>query len=104
MKYIKLLPAMLILASATAACVSMGPNYDPAAVDRLQPGASKANVIAILGRPTTTVMLPNGQQQLMWIHSRGTMLGQGDARAVTLLFDHDRKYVSVASSAETHIR
>lgn len=39
----------LVAATALAGCVSMGTNYDPAAVDRLQVGMTKAQVIEMLG-------------------------------------------------------
>ena len=95
----------IIAATAmVAGCVSIGPNYDPAAVDRLQAGMDTAQVIAILGRPTTTVTLADGRQQLMWIHSRGDMLGRAEARTVTLMFNADGKYVSRGIQAEFNIR
>ena len=94
----------LLLAVPLAGCVSMGPNYDPAAVERLQPGADKAEVIGLLGRPTSTVRLADGQQQLMWVHSRGTMLSTGSARAVILKFDANGKYVGLVSSSATNLR
>lgn len=85
-------------------CVSMGPDYDPALVEQLKPGASRAEVISQLGRPTTTVTLPDGRQQLMWTHSRGTMLGTATARSVMLMFDAEGRYLELASQAQTDVR
>jgi hypothetical protein len=91
--------AILLLAG----CVSMGPNYDPAMVDTLVPGTPKSEVIARLGRPTSTARLGDGRQQLMWVHSRGS-LGRAEARAVTLIFDAEGRYIGLVSQSETSIR
>jgi hypothetical protein len=95
--------AVLALALATAGCVSMGPNYDPAAVAQLTPGMDKAQVIAVLGHPTTTVTSTDGSQTMMWTHATGSMLGS-DARSVMLMFGADGKYVKMMSQAETRVR
>jgi hypothetical protein len=87
-----------------AGCVSMGPNYDPTTIEQLQPGMDKAAVIARLGRPTSVASLPDGKQQLMWIHSRGDMLGRAQARSVMLMFGADGKYIGLVSQAETNLR
>ncbi|UVO50176.1 outer membrane protein assembly factor BamE [Sphingomonas sp. SUN019] len=92
------------LAATLGACVSMGPDYDPAVVDQLTPGMAKAEVVARLGRPTTTASLPDGRQQLMWVHSRGTMLGTARARSVLLIFSADGKYIGLVSQTNTEIR
>lgn len=94
----------LVLIAALPACVSMGANYDPAAVARLTVGMSQSEVVALLGSPSTRVTLADGTQQWMWLHSRGTMLGRGDARSVTLQFDADARYVRTLSQVETRIR
>lgn len=82
----------------------MGPNYDPAVVDQLRPGMTKAEVIALLGKPTSTASLTSGEQQVMWVHSKGTMLGRADARAVMLQFDASGRYSRMLSQSETNIR
>ncbi|MEG3089182.1 hypothetical protein [Sphingomonas sp. PB4P5] len=94
----------LVAGALLTACVSMGPDYDPAAVEQLRPGMDKATVIAQLGRPTSVASLPDGKQQLMWIHSRGDMLGRGQARSVMLMFGADGKYIGLVSQAETNLR
>ena len=85
-------------------CVSMGPDYDPALVEQLRPGTPKAEVISQLGQPSTTVRFSDGRQQLMWTHSRGTMLGTASARSVMLMFDAEGRYLGLASEAQTNIR
>lgn len=90
--------------ASTVACVSMGPDYSTDAVAQLKPGTPKAEVIALLGRPTTTVSLPDGRQQLMWVHSRGTMLGSAQARSALLMFSATGEYISAMSQAETTVR
>ena len=60
-KYYAVLAALLL-----AGCVSMGTNYDVAAVDRLQVGMSKAEVIGLLGQPNQVVTLSGGGQKLVW--------------------------------------
>jgi len=82
----------------------MGPNYDPAIIATLQVGTPKTEVITQLGRPSATATLPDGRQQLMWTHSRGTMLGTAQARSVMLLFGADGRYLGMVSQAETDIR
>lgn len=91
-------------ALACSACVSMGPNYDPAIISSIQPGTSESEVIAKLGRPTSTTTLGDGTRQLMWVHSTGTALGTGSARSAMLLFDQSGKFVKVMSTNQTNIR
>lgn len=91
-------------ALSCSACVSMGPNYDPAAISSFQPGTSEAEVIAKLGKPTSTTTLGDGTRQLMWVHSKGTALGSASARSAMLLFDQSGKFVKVISMNETNIR
>lgn len=89
---------------ASAGCVSMGPNYSTEALAQLKPGMAKVDVIAVLGKPTSTVTLPDGRQQLMWIHSRGTMLGTADARAAMLMFSPTGAYLGTLTQSETNLR
>lgn len=100
---ISVLALLAATAPLTSACVSMGPNYDPALVQTLRPGMDRREVVALLGRPTSRVRLADGSQHLMWIHSKGSMFG-ATARAVTLIFGADDKYVGTFSEAETNIR
>lgn len=88
----------------TSACVDIGANYDPAVVDRLQPGMDQAQVIALLGRPTTRNRLSNGTSQLGWSYSHGDALGRGRSRLLILAFDADHKYVGVVSQIESELR
>jgi hypothetical protein len=86
------------------ACVSMGANYSAEAVAQLKPGMSKAEVIALLGRPTSTASLPDGRQQMMWVHSKGSMLGTASGRSIMLMFAPDGTYAGIVSQAETNLR
>lgn len=88
-KYHVALAALLL-----AGCVSMGTDYDTAAVDRLQVGMTKAQVIQMLGQPNQVVTLSGGGQKLVWVHSTGSMLG-ANARSVSLPFDRDGKLTDV---------
>lgn len=72
----------------------MGSNYDPAAVDRLQVGMTKAQVIQMLGQPNQIVTLAGGGQKLIWVHSTGSMLG-ANARSVGLPFDGNGRLTDV---------
>ena len=81
-----------------------GCDYDPAAVTRLIVGMSQDEVRALLGPPSTQVTLADGTQHWIWLHSRGNMLGRGDAGSVTLLFGADGRYFRTLSQVETHIR
>jgi hypothetical protein len=77
-----------------AGCVSMGTNYDPAAVDRLQVGMTKAQVIQMLGQPNQMITLAGGGQKLIWVHSTGSMFG-ANARSVGLPFDANGRLIEV---------
>lgn len=80
----------IAIALLLAGCVSMGTNYDPAAVDRLQVGMTKAEVIRMLGQPNQAITLAGGGQKLIWVHSAGSMFG-ANARSVGLPFGPDGK-------------
>jgi SmpA / OmlA family len=71
-----------------AGCVSMGTNFDVAAVDRLQVGMTKAQVISLLGQPNQVVTNADGSERLIWVHSTGSMFG-ANARSVGLPFGPD---------------
>lgn len=86
----------LILAAALmlAACVSMGTNYDPAAVDRLRVGMTKAEVVQLLGQPNQVITNSDGTERLIWVHSTGSMLG-ANARSVGLPFGPDGRLADI---------
>lgn len=77
-----------------AGCVSMGTNYDVGAVDRLQVGMTKAEVISLLGQPNQIVTNSDGSERLVWVHSTGSMLG-ANARSVGLPFGPDGRLTDV---------
>ena len=66
-------------------CVSMGTNYDAAAVDRLQVGMTKAEVVSMLGQPNQVITGSGGNERLIWVHSTGSIMG-AKARSVGLPF------------------
>jgi hypothetical protein len=78
----------IVAALTLAGCVSVGTNYDAAAVDRLQIGMSKADVIKALGQPNQVTNYGDGSQKLIWVHSTGSMFG-ATARSVGLPFNKD---------------
>jgi hypothetical protein len=86
----------LVVAAALllAGCVSMGTNYDVAAVDRLQVGMTRAQVIGLLGQPNQVVTNADGSERLVWVHSTGSMLG-ANSRSVGLPFDSYGKLINV---------
>lgn len=84
----------IAIAALLAGCVSMGTNYDPAAVDRLQVGMTKAQVIQMLGQPNQTITLSGGGQKLTWVHSTGSMFG-ANARSVGLPFGADGRLIEI---------
>lgn len=67
-------------------CVSMGTNYDVAAIGRLRVGMTKAETIHLLGQPNQVVTNSDGSERLVWVHSTGSMFG-AKARSVGLPFD-----------------
>ena len=81
----------------------MGTNYDVAAVDRLQVGMTKAQVIQMLGKPNTITTLADGRVQLGWVHSTGSMFG-ANARAVSLLFDANGKLLQTVSQNQFEMK
>lgn len=87
-----------------AACVSMGTNYDAAALDQIAPGTPMAEVIARLGQPNNRTTLADGQTQLLWLHSKGTAWGSADARSAALLFDAQGRFVRVITTSQTSMR
>ncbi|MBA4087289.1 MAG: hypothetical protein C0491_05745 [Novosphingobium sp.] len=80
----------LVAALTLAGCISMGTNYDPAAVDQLQVGMTKAQVMQMLGQPNQVITLAGGGQKLIWIHSVGSMFG-ANARSLGLTFGPDER-------------
>lgn len=96
--------ALGALAITLGGCISMGTNYDAAAVDQITPGTPMSEVIARLGQPNSRTTLPNGQTQLMWLHSTGTAWGTADARSAALLFDAEGRFIRVITTNQTSIR
>lgn len=76
------------------ACVSMGTNFDPAAVERLRVGMTKAEVIRMLGQPNQVVANSDGTERLIWVHSTGSMFG-ANARSLGLPFGADGRLTDV---------
>ena len=87
----------------TTACVSMGTDYDEAAAARLTPGMAKAQVVSLLGKPTSTVTLADGSQHITWMHSRGSMFG-ANARSLTLIFGPDGRFRQTFTQSATELR
>ena len=75
-------------------CVSMGTNYDAAAVDRLRVGMTKAEVVQMLGQPNQVITNSDGTERLIWVHSTGSAFG-ANARSVGLPFGRDGKLMDV---------
>ena len=96
--------ALGALAITLGGCISMGTNYDAAAVDQITAGTPMSEVIARLGQPNSRTTLPNGQTQLMWLHSTGTAWGTADARSAALLFDAEGRFIRVITTNQTSIR
>lgn len=90
MKKYLLLGVSLMLAG----CVSVGANYDAAAVTRLQVGMTKMQVIHMLGQPNQVISNSDGSERLIWVHSTGSMFG-ANARSVGLPFGTDGKLTDV---------
>lgn len=92
-KYI-IIGSLLMLAG----CVSVGTNYDVAAVDKLAVGMTKAEVIGLLGKPNQIITKSDGTERLMWVHSTGSMFG-ATARSVGLPFGPDGKLTDVPAKS-----
>tara|TARA_R100000406_G_scaffold95183_4_gene88782 strand:+ start:170 stop:451 length:282 start_codon:yes stop_codon:yes gene_type:complete len=79
-----------------AGCVSMGADYNTGAVDRLEVGMTKQQVIEMLGQPNQVIDFDDGSQRLVCVHSTGLMFG-ANARSVGLPFGPDGKLKDVPS-------
>ena len=77
-----------------AGCMSVGTNYDPAAVTRLQVGMTKVQVIQMLGQPNQVINNTDGSERLIWVHSTGSMFG-ANARSLGLPFGPDGRLTDV---------
>jgi hypothetical protein len=86
--------AIILATALLAGCVSMGTNYDVAAVDRLQVGMTKTQVIGLLGQHNQVVTNSDGSERLVWVHSTGSMFG-ANARSVGLPFGADGRLTDV---------
>jgi hypothetical protein len=93
----------IMTALALAGCVSIGTNYDEAAVDRLVKGMSRSDVVAVLGKPNNITRQGNGSSIALWMHSTGNALGQGRSRMLMLGFDADGKYTGIVSESQTEL-
>ena len=89
---------VVVAALLLAGCVSMGTNYDAAAVDRLRVGMTKAEVVHMLGQPNQVITNSDGTERLMWVHSTGSAFG-ASARSVGLPFGTDGKLTDVPKKA-----
>lgn len=85
---------VIFAALLLSGCVSMGTNYDAAAVDRLQVGMSKTQVIQMLGQPNQVISNTDGTERLVWVHSTGSMFG-ANARSVGLPFGADGRLADI---------
>jgi hypothetical protein len=64
----------LLLVAILAGCASVGTKVDPAKVATLKPGVStEQDVIATLGQPTQTALLPDGSKALSYVHATATV-------------------------------
>lgn len=77
-----------------AGCVSIGTDYDATAVDQLEVGMSKQQVIKLLGQPNQVIDYADGSQRLLWVHSTGSAFG-ANAKSVGLPFGSDGRLTDV---------
>lgn len=78
-------------------CVSMGTDYDDAAVSQLRVGMTKAEVVRLLGSPNQVLTNSDGSERLVWVHSKGSMFG-ANARSVGLPFDANGRLTDVPAN------
>lgn len=84
-------------ALALQACASSGTNFDMAAVDRLQPGMTLAQVSAVLGQPNSITRMANGMQVVVWAHTN--VAGSSvQSKSAGLIFDAQGRFVQVSST------
>jgi hypothetical protein len=85
---------VVVAALLSTGCMSVGTNYDPAAVERLRVGMTEAEVIQMLGKPNQVIGNSDGSERLIWVHSTGSMFG-ANARSVGLPFGPDGRLTDV---------
>ncbi len=95
--------AVLALALMCSGCVSVGTNFNPAAVDQLQPGMTKAEVISRLGQPNGQSTMADGREVLVWLFSEGNALGQGRSRTVTIIFDQNGRMTNQVTRSQAQV-
>lgn len=94
------LTAVVLLVSG---CASVGTNFDPAAVQSLQPGMTEAQVIQVLGSPNSRTRLADGSEMLGWTYGHAVAFGSASGKAAILRFGPDGRYVGIMSSTETRV-
>lgn len=98
----KITAAALAAFALTAGCASMGTKFDPAAVASLQPGMTKDEVFARLGKPNGTAFMPDGREIDSWVYSHANGLtGSANARTASVIFGADGRLIRVGSVGQT---
>jgi len=87
-----------------AACATVGTDYSQTTVESLRPGMTQAEVVSLLGNPSSRTTLADGTEQWMWVHAKANAFGSARSKAVMLKFGPDKRFVEVMSATETQIR
>ena len=90
--------AIICAALLLAGCASAGTNFSDQAVASVQPGMSKADVIAMLGPPNAVSTMPDGRQVLAWSHVKiNSWAGSSLVRSASFVFDADGRVTGPAT-------
>jgi hypothetical protein len=95
----------VFLAASLLSCATSGHKFEWRQVDALKPGMTVAEVEKSLGSKSSAVnYMPDGRTARVWMWSRGTVVGTGEARSVSILFDAQGRMVRLINTSETPIR
>ncbi|MDM7956026.1 outer membrane protein assembly factor BamE [Blastomonas sp.] len=98
------LVGMATVSTLLSGCVSMGTNFDPAAVGMVQAGMTESEVVGLLGKPNSRSRTADGKEVWVWLYSRGTALGSARSRLASILFDQHHRVIRVQNMTETELR
>lgn len=95
----------VLLAIVIAGCATVNHQFDPAAIDRLEPGvATVADAVDALGPYSAEAHHPNGNSAYSWMYARAnTFTGRSSTQSATLVFGPDGRLLS-HSSGSTEVR
>ena len=84
-------------------CATSGTHFEWQDVERLRPGMSERDVVAILGRPYMVATGTDGTDTLTWSWASASAFGGVSSRAVSLRFE-DGKLLAIPRTPDSVAR